>query len=287
VAARGAVAEATIVITREQLVSIVKGLTGGTAIWCLLGTLNVLSGKMADTPGLLLLVLLGLVATLVRQYRLVVTSLVTLASAVLLISVTSIAPTIAAHWTRTSAIATNGVDAVVVLSGGLNADTTISSEALDRLLTGLELVNRGTAPILVTTTTEEVFPTGLIDSEVDQTRIINSLTRPVAWLRTWGGHSTRDEATSVAALLHPKGLRRIAIVTSPMHTRRACAVFEAVEFVVSCTAARMRDASGLPAAQDPANRLALFGQWIYEVAAMADYAARGWLRQPTGAVPRT
>jgi uncharacterized SAM-binding protein YcdF (DUF218 family) len=275
------------VISRQRLISIVKGLTGGTAIWCLLATLHVLSGTMADTPGLLLLALLGLAATLVRQYRLVVATLVTLTGAVLLVSLTSIAPTIAAHWTRTSATSAKGVDAVVVLSGGLNADTTVSSEALDRLLTGLELVNRGTAPILVTTTTEEFFPTGLINSEVDQARIINSLTRPVVWLHAWGGHSTRDEATSVAALLHPKGVRRIAIVTSPMHTRRACAVFEAVEFVVSCTAARMRDASGLPAAQDPVNRLALFGQWIYEVAAMADYAAHGWLSQPTGAAPRT
>ena len=96
-----------------------------------------------------------------------------------------------------------------------------------------------------------------------------------------------DEATGVATLLGSRHLRRIAVVTSPMHTRRACAVFEAVGFVVSCTAARMRDASGLPDARTPVNRLALFGQWIYEVAAMADYAARGWLRsrkQPSPSV---
>jgi uncharacterized SAM-binding protein YcdF (DUF218 family) len=205
-------------------------------------------------------------------------SIATLTGAVLLVSLSSIASAIAAHWSRESAIPATGVDAVVVLSGGLNPDTTISNDALDRLLSALELVNGGTAPILVTTTTQEVFPTGLLSSEMDQSRIMNSLTKQVVWLRAWGGSSTRDEATGVATLLGPRNLHRIALVTSPMHTRRACAAFEAVGFVVSCTPARMRDESGLPPAHVPLSRLALFGQWIYEVAAMTDYGARGWLK---------
>ena len=264
-------------IPRQHLVSIMKGLTSGTVVWCLLATLRVLSGKMADTPGLLLIVVLGLAATLAGRRRLLLAGIAILAGTVLLVSFSPFTPMIGTRWERQSAIPKAGVDAVVVLSGGLNPDTTVTSDAVDRLLTGVEIVNRGSSTILVTTTTEEVYPTGLLSSEVDQSRLLNSLAPRVVWLHAPGGRSTRDEATSVSKLLRPIGLHRIAVVTSPMHTRRACRVFEAVGFVVFCTPARMRDESGLPPADTPATRLALFGQLIYEVAAMADYSLRGWL----------
>lgn len=262
---------------RDRVLVLVQGVTGGSAVWCFLSTLQILSGKMADTPGLLLIVSLGLIAAIARQRRLLLGSLAMLAMTVLLVSLSDATLVIASHWTHETRMPEEGIGAVVVLSGGVNPDTTISTDALDRLLTGLELVDRGLAPVLVTTTVHEIFPTGAVNSEIDQTRFVTSRLPRILWLRAAAGQSTRDEATAVAALLLPNGLRRIALVTSPMHTRRACAVFEAVGFSVICTPARMRDPSGIPLAPSPRNRLALFGEWVYELAAMGDYAAHGWV----------
>lgn len=265
------------VVTARQMIPLIKGLAEGAVLWCLFSTLHVLSGAMSDTPGLVLLTLSGVVAAAAGWSRLIELAIAALVAAVLLIALTSLSPFVADHWVRADRLPERA-DAVVVLSGGLNPDTTISNDALDRLLTGLELVHRGVAPALVTTTVHEVYPTGHVTSDVDQTRIINLLTA-VPVLRAPGGESTRDEASEIGALLLPKHARSIVVVTSPMHTRRACATFEALGFLVACTPARMRDKSGLPVAPSPENRLVLFGEWVYEVAAMAEYAARGWLRQ--------
>jgi uncharacterized SAM-binding protein YcdF (DUF218 family) len=66
------------------------------------------------------------------------------------------------------------------------------------------------------------------------------------------------------------------VVTSPFHSRRACAVFEKVGFAVACLPADSRD---LPVSRiiTPKDRLRAFQLWIYEVAGDIRYRQRGWL----------
>lgn len=264
-------------VTGERAAAIIKGVTEGTALWGLLATLHVLSGVMSDTPGLAFIVLVGALAAATERSRVVEIALALLSLLVLIVASSPLSGFIAQRWVRTDQIPVRGTDAIVVLSSGLNPDTTITSDAFDRLVSGLGFVHRGIAPILVTTSVHEIFPTGYISSETDQANIISLITPPPVWWRALGGHSTRNEATGVAALLFPHHDTHIVLVTSPMHTRRACATFAAVGFAVTCTPARMRDGSGLPAAPTAESRLTLFGQWVYEVAAVGEYAARGWL----------
>jgi uncharacterized SAM-binding protein YcdF (DUF218 family) len=89
-------------------------------------------------------------------------------------------------------------------------------------------------------------------------------------------HTTRDEAVNAWRLLSPRGASRVAVVTSPLHTRRACAAFEQVGFTVTCVPAVSRVYS-VNAADTGADRLVLFREWLYERAAWIEYRARGWV----------
>jgi uncharacterized SAM-binding protein YcdF (DUF218 family) len=66
-------------------------------------------------------------------------------------------------------------------------------------------------------------------------------------------------------------------VTAPLHSRRACATFEAVGFKVVCAPAVSRD-NVVPAAETPRDRLRTFRSWLYETFATATYKSNGWIR---------
>ena len=166
----------------------------------------------------------------------------------------------------------DALDAVIVLSGGTTADSLLMPESLDRLLTGLALMRDSVAPILVVTD-----PTNGRDGATaapDQARLRALVTRPFPMLMVDSVHTTHDEAVNAWRLLRPRNATRVAVVTSPLHTRRACATFERVGFTVTCVPAVSRVYS-VDRAQSALDRLALFRAWIYERAAWVEYGARG------------
>jgi uncharacterized SAM-binding protein YcdF (DUF218 family) len=78
-------------------------------------------------------------------------------------------------------------------------------------------------------------------------------------------------------IARPNRWGTLAVVTSPMHSRRACATFEAVGFKVVCVPAAVRG-SGLYAGANAEDRLRAFRAWLYETFATASYKSRGWIR---------
>ncbi len=236
---------------------------------------GLLPRALAESKGLVLLmaVVAGLSATRLR--RLVWVAVAGWTVLLLIAALTPISPLISRWWIRTDPV-DRPVSAVVVLSGGTSEDTTIAGEAMDRLIAGIELARGQPSPILVTTLEETQMTTGPVSSEVDQARIIGMLGGSVEWLQTTLAHSTHDEAVGAMALLSGRGVHRIAVVTSPMHTRRACATFEATGFEVVCVAARLRSISAFALA-GPTDRIQAFGAWVYELLGMAEYRVRGWI----------
>lgn len=247
---------------------------------------QLLPGVLADTPGVLLFGTAGAVAHASRLRRGLLAILILAGALVVVVTETSLSNAIAATWVREDQFPDSGVAAVVVLSAGLNPNGTINSEGLDHLINGLELLRAHKANVLVTTTVEERFPSGLVKSTLDQSRIISLFGADSQWIRTAPGESTRDEALRSAQLLLPQGMRRIAVVASPMHTRRACSAFEAVGFEVTCVPARIRSPGGRDPGPWPADRLKVFGDWVYEVAATARYRADEWVSPPRTPRPR-
>jgi uncharacterized SAM-binding protein YcdF (DUF218 family) len=263
--------------TREFVGRTLRGGALGTALWCTLYTLQLLPGGLGDTPGVLILAGVGALTGVARLTSWLVGLIQVTTLTVLIVALSPVSERIADGWVREDIVADSGVGAVVVLSGGLNPDTTISAQALDHLISGLELLRAGKSSLLVTTTTETVFPTGFVDSSIDQARVLALSGSRAEWIRTPPGRSTRDEAVESAKLLMPRGIRSVAVVTSPMHTRRACATFEALGFVVACVPARLRSLDGRPLRPEPADRLAAFGDWVYEISAIIEYRIRGWI----------
>ncbi len=264
-------------VGRVPIVRLIEGGAIGIALWCIVFAFQLLPSKMADTPGVLLFMIVGMAIRVSPMGAWLIAVLALGAAAILVVSETSISNTVASRWIRRDQLPDSAVGAIVVLSASLNPNATISGEALDHLLTGLELLRSGKARLLVTTTVRQQFPTGFVSSDVDQRRVVSLFGGGNRWIRTAPGRSTRDEAVESARLLLSQGIRRIAVVASPMHTRRGCAAFEAVGFVVTCVPARMRTPGGEDPGPWPADRLTVFGQWVYEVAATVNYRRHGWL----------
>jgi uncharacterized SAM-binding protein YcdF (DUF218 family) len=251
----------------------------GVSIWCFLSSLQLLIGSWSDVYGLIGFALAGLIVGGLRLERFLLILLVPLAILLVLVGSTFLSESLADDWIRDDIWSDSVVGAVVPLSAGLNPDSTISAESLDHLLEAISLIKQGKSSLLITTTTTLQFPHpgGFVSSAVDQDRIIKLAGGVPDWIRTRVTSSTRDEAVATAEMLLPRGIRTVAVVASPMHTRRACAAFEAVGFEVTCVAARLRIPGGWPSSTGPADRFTRFGAWVYEKTAMLKYQAKGWL----------
>ena len=80
----------------------------------------------------------------------------------------------------------------------------------------------------------------------------------------------------IAALARRNGWSRIVLVTSPFHSRRACATFEKTGIKVSCVPSDSRDIA-VRSLTGSENRLLAFGMLIYEIAGTIRYRQAGWL----------
>ena len=168
-------------------------------------------------------------------------------------------------------------DAVMALSAGVNDDGTISPRARDNLLKGLELVKRGVAPILVVSREAYIINGKLVTSQRDQEQVVSLTLGDLSKLVVAGvTHSTHDEAMRVRELFRARNWKRIVVVTSPMHTRRACAMFEKAGVAVSCTASNTR-ALAVGALSSPEDRMGAFQVWLYELAGTLRSRQLGWL----------
>ena len=169
------------------------------------------------------------------------------------------------------------VDAVAVLSMGLTPDGMMRSETLDRLLTGLSLAKRGLAPVMMVSREQRSFAGQLVSDSADL-RNVATLANPTARVIFVDSIvTTRTEAIRMGAIARANHWSTLAVVTSPMHTRRACATFEAAALRVVCIPAAVRG-SGLYPGANAEDRLRAFRSWLYEVFASSSYKSRGWIR---------
>lgn len=169
------------------------------------------------------------------------------------------------------------VDAVAVLSRGLAADGTMRSETLDRLLTGLSLVKGGLAPVLMVSRERRAFNGRSVSDSADLGRVTELVGTQARIIFVDSVVTTRTEATRMKRIADANHFATLAVVTSPMHTRRACATFEAVGLRVVCVPALLRE-SGLYSGANAEDRLRAFRSWLYELFASSSYKSRGWIR---------
>lgn len=202
-------------------------------------------------------------------------------------SLASIGILLAVQWTpwparlgrqmiRSDSLPGPAADAIVVLSASLTDEGLLTGVAVDRLLEGARLYRAGAAPRLVLSRIETDIDGRLTSSDGDQRAVLALAGLDPALEIVAPVGTTRLEAERVAEQGRGRGWRRIVVVTSPSHTRRACATFEAVGFEVTCRAAPDRQVAW-GQLDSPGDRAAAFGQWMYEVLGLAKYRAMGWL----------
>jgi uncharacterized SAM-binding protein YcdF (DUF218 family) len=177
---------------------------------------------------------------------------------------------------RVDAVSRRPIQAVVVLSGAITRDGHLRGQSIDRLLTGLDLLRRGSTTTIMLSRLRVGRGRSQVTSDADQQRLIALLDRPVRILVADSAHSTRDEAVRMRALARPLGISSVAVVTSPLHTRRSCATFEKIGFAVTCVPSESRDVA-LSSLSRVSDRVRAFQLWLYEQAALVLYRARGWI----------
>ena len=160
---------------------------------------------------------------------------------------------------------------------GLTPDGMMRSETLDRLLTGLSLAKRGLAPVVMVSRERRNFPGKLVSDSADLQNVAVLANAPARVIFVDSVVTTRTEAIRMGAIARANHWSTLAVVTSPMHTRRACATFEAVGLRVVCIPAAVRG-SGLYPGANAEDRLRAFRSWLYEVFASSSYKSRGWIR---------
>ena len=262
---------------RRRVLRAAEGAVYGVAFWTILLVLGF--AWVLHFEGFAGLIPCAIIGAALGWFGLRLVSLAGLAAACILLVFVAYTPFMAGQvrsFIRNDPLPAKA-DAVIVLSAGVNDDGTISSTAMDRLLKGLELVNRGVAPFLVVSREAYIINGRYVSSREDQERIVSLLSGGLSKLVVAGiTHSTRDEAIRARDLVRARNWRRIVVVTSPMHTRRACATFEKAGVVISCAASNTR-AFAIGALWSPMDRVRAFEVWLYETAGTLHYRQLGWI----------
>ncbi len=210
----------------------------------------------------------------VRSPRVMWAGLVAAIAAWSVVAFTPVSRTLAAGLVRSDPVP-DSVEALVVLSGSVTDDGMLGPEALDRLLTGLALIRAGKSATLVITQPHPLENPAVTTAR-DQRQLISLVPATPRVVIIDSVVSTRTEALGAARQVPPSEMHTIALVTSPMHTRRACAVFEHVGYKVVCVPAQSRDIA-LRSLDNPSDRLAAFRMAASERLAFVVYRHRGWL----------
>lgn len=188
-----------------------------------------------------------------------------------------VAATPLTHWMGEGLVRSDPLveaDAVFVLGSGLQPDGDLTVNAMSRLVKGLQILGEGWAPRLVLSELPEPLPR-YRDAACE---IMTSLGMEQEVVAVGPVRNTRDEAMAVAALARDFAFENILLVTSPSHTRRAAAAFEAQGLsIVSIPSVETSfDYENLGRIPRGDSRITAFGSLIHEYAGLLYYRMRGW-----------
>ncbi len=163
-------------------------------------------------------------------------------------------------------------DAAYVFASSLQTDGDPSAEAMSRLLKAVELLAQGRTGRLVVS---ELRPPSRLYAPLAREWV--KLYAPGREVLSVGPVSrTREEAVAVARLFRERGWRRVLAVTSPAHSRRACASLEQQGLSVLSVPAT-ETSYDFETLDHPADRRSAFGPVAHERLGLVVYRRRGWM----------
>jgi len=166
----------------------------------------------------------------------------------------------------------DNADAVFVFASRIQEDGDPTSDAMSRLLKGIELMAEGRAPWLVVS---EVPPPAGSYAPLARAWLA-ALARRGEVLQLGPIANTHDEAVALAELGRERGIRRVLAVTSPTHTRRASATLEKQGLLV-ISVPGVETNFDLERLRYPGDRRRAFGPIAHERIGLLVYRRRGWI----------
>ena len=167
-------------------------------------------------------------------------------------------------------------DAVFVLASGLQRDGELTTSSMSRLLRGLEIIGEGWTSRLILTELANPYPRYREAAEP----LIDHLGLEVDITSLGPVRNTHDEAVIVSEKARSLAFERIIVVTSPSHTRRACAALENEGATVICVPSQQIrfDFENLERTWELDSRLRAFGTLLHERVGLFYYRMRGWIQ---------
>jgi uncharacterized SAM-binding protein YcdF (DUF218 family) len=219
---------------------------------------------------LLAITALGGAAWLTPLRRLVAAGAVALALLWLAVSFTPLSARLADGLVRRDPI--EDADAVFVFASRIQEDGDPTTDAMSRLLKGIELMAEGRAPLLVVS---EVPPPAGSYAPLARAWLA-SLARRGEVLQLGRIVNTHDEARGLARVARERGIRRVLAVTSPTHTLRAAAALEKQGLVAIAVPAAETNFD-LETLRFPGDKRRAFGPIAHERIGLLVYRRRGWI----------
>jgi uncharacterized SAM-binding protein YcdF (DUF218 family) len=213
---------------------------------------------------------LGGFAWLTPLRRLVVAGVVVLMTLWLVVCFTPLTSRLAEGLVRRDAI--ENADAVFVFASRIQEDGDPTTDAMSRLLKGVELVAEGRAPWLVVS---EMPPPAGPHAPLARAWLA-ALARRGEVLQLGRVVNTHDEAVELARLGGVRGTRRVLAVPSPTHTRRAAAALEK-QGLVAIAVPAVETNFDLERLRHPGDRRRAFAAIAHERIGLVVYRRRGWI----------
>jgi uncharacterized SAM-binding protein YcdF (DUF218 family) len=163
-------------------------------------------------------------------------------------------------------------DAVFVFASRIQEDGDPTTDAMSRLLKGVQLVAEGRAPLLVVS---EVPPPAGSYAPLARAWLA-TLARRGEVLQLGRITNTYDEARALARAGRERGIRRVLAVTSPTHTLRAAAALEKQGLVAIAVPAAETNFD-LETLRLPGDKRRAFGPIAHERIGLVVYRRRGWI----------
>jgi len=189
----------------------------------------------------------------------------------LVVAFTPLVPWLAEGLVRRDPV--QDADAVFVFSSRVQEDGDPTSDAMSRLLKGVELVAAGRAERLLVS---ELAPPGGAYAPLAR-----------AWLDEFARRgevvsvgqivNTRQEAVAVARVCRERGWTRVLAVTSPSHTRRAAATLESEGLTVIAVPS-IETRFDIEDLRWPGDRREAFAAIAHERLGLVYYRRKGWVR---------
>ncbi len=250
------------------------GLTAGSLAGLIVVDLNLpsLVSYFGDRTYLVpVIALVGALLWLTPLRRLVAAMVALLVVLWLVVAFTPLTSSLAQGLVRRDPV--QDADAVFVFASRIQEDGDPTTDAMSRLLKGVELVAEGRAPRLLVS---EVPPPAGSYAPLARTWVdvfahrgeVVSVGRIL---------NTRQEALAVARLCRERGWTRVLAVTSPTHTRRAAAALESEGLTVIAVPS-IETRFDLEDLHWPGDRREAFAAIAHERLGLVYYRRQGWVR---------